>query len=111
MVAAQRRLGSDGAVMEGRDIGSVVFPNATAKLFLTASDERRAARRVSERGGNDELGGELAARDTKDAKTNPPTPAPGAVAIDTEDKDADQVLAEALAIVRAATGSQNDAAE
>jgi cytidylate kinase len=69
---------------------------------LRASEETRAARRITERGGGDEFGEQLAARDTKDARTNAPTPATGAAEIDTEDKNAGEVLAEALRIVRAA---------
>lgn len=109
MVDAQRRLASNGAVMEGRDIGSVVFPDATAKIFLTASEGTRAARRISERGGNDALGPQLAARDSKDAKTNAPTPAPGAVEVDTENRDAADVLVEALRLVRAAISERESA--
>jgi cytidylate kinase len=110
MVAEQRKLASGGAVMEGRDIGSVVFPDATAKIFLRASEETRAVRRISERGGGDEFGAQLAARDSKDARTNAPAPAPGAVEIDTEDKNADEVLTEALHIVRAAIAERGDGA-
>src|ERR1700737_3397451 len=51
LLGLQRRLGSEaprGAVLEGRDIGTVVFPEATVKFFLTASDEARAQRRHAE---------------------------------------------------------------
>ena len=109
LVALQRDLGAGGGiVMEGRDIGTVVFPDAAAKLFLTASEDTRATRRINERGGvDDELGRELAARDSKDSQTNPPAPAPGAVEIDTEYKDVRRVLDEALKIVRAAAAAAN----
>src|SRR5713101_2262925 len=48
MVQLQRELGKRGAVMNGRDIGTVVFPNADLKFFLTAALEERAARRLAE---------------------------------------------------------------
>jgi cytidylate kinase len=107
MVGEQRRLGANGAVMEGRDIGSVVFPDAVAKIFLRASEATRAARRISQRGGDDTLGPQLSARDSKDARTNAPMPAEGAVEIDTENKKAGEVLADALSIVRAAVSERD----
>ncbi len=54
MVAEQRRFGASGDVIaEGRDIGTVVFPNADVKVFLSASPEARARRRAVQRGGGD----------------------------------------------------------
>ena len=54
MVAEQRRFGASGDVIaEGRDIGTVVFPNADVKVFLSASPEARARRRAVRRGGGD----------------------------------------------------------
>lgn len=100
MVAGQRRLGAGGAVVEGRDIASVVFPDAEVKVFLAAPEGVRAARRVEERGGDEGAGAGLSVRDSKDARTNPPVPAAGAIEIDTTDKSAEQVCAEALALVR-----------
>jgi CMP/dCMP kinase len=108
MVGLQRRLGRAGGVIEGRDIGSVVFPAATAKIFLEAAPGKRAARRVEERdgaGSDLDAGGvarALHARDVRDARTNPHVPAPGAVIIDTTKLTIDEVLARAVAIVRAA---------
>jgi len=102
----QRRLGGGGAVMEGRDIGSVVFPEAAVKVFLVAEPRERAARRVKEREEDGcsadakTLAEDLAARDARDALVNPPIPAPDAVAIDTTDRHADAVFAEVLALVR-----------
>ena len=53
LLGIQRRLGAQGGVVvEGRDIGSVVFPQAPLKLFVTASPRVRAERRVGEIGGN-----------------------------------------------------------
>lgn len=108
MVGLQRRLGRAGGVIEGRDIGSVVFPAATAKIFLEAAPGERAARRAEERdgpGSDLDAGGvarALHARDVRDARTNPHVPAPGAVIIDTTELTIDEVLARAVAIVRAA---------
>lgn len=98
----QRDLGADGAVMEGRDIGTVVFPDATIKIFLVAAREERAARRIAERGAEDPdgLDAALAERDARDGRVNPFVPADDAVAIDNTDKGIDEVLAEALAMVR-----------
>ena len=107
----QRRLGEGGAVMEGRDIGSVVFPDATVKIFLVATPKERAARRVRERedgaGRNDgpEVADALAVRDAQDERVNPFVPAPDAVPVDTTGKEPDQVFREALAIVRERLGA------
>jgi len=109
MVMAQRRLGEGGAVMEGRDIGSVVFPDAEVKIFLVADLEARATRRIAERGGREELASALAARDERDAKVNrleaPPEDA-GFVVIDTTFEDADHVLAQARLLVRDRLGAR-----
>jgi cytidylate kinase len=92
LVALQRALGAGGGiVMEGRDIGTVVFPDAAAKLFLTADPTERARRRAAElraRGGEvDEqaLAGELAQRDQRDQgrEHSPLRPASDAVVLDT----------------------------
>src|SRR5439155_14989806 len=55
MRAAQRELGLGGSVMEGRDIGTVVFPDAPVKIFLSAPERVRAGRRVAERGGGADI--------------------------------------------------------
>jgi cytidylate kinase len=99
MRTAQRSLGAGGAVMEGRDIGSVVFPDAPAKIFLSADPDRRAGRRVRERVG-DEVAGALHERDRRDARVNPFVPAPDAVVIDTSTLDVEATLRAALAAVR-----------
>jgi cytidylate kinase len=101
MRAEQRALGERGAVMEGRDIATVVFPDADVKIFVTASPEVRAARRFRERGGA-AAGGALERRDALDSKTNPMEPADGAVVIDSTDLSPSQVLDRALAAVAAA---------
>jgi cytidylate kinase len=109
--AEQRRLGGDGAVLEGRDIGSVVFPDATLKLYLRADVEARAARRAQEReaeGAERAVARRLEARDTLDARVNPFVPPADAVVIDTTSLDAAQVLARALALVRERTDRAAD---
>ncbi|HEX6843481.1 MAG TPA: (d)CMP kinase [Actinomycetota bacterium] len=101
MREAQRRLGESGAVMEGRDIASVVFPDAALKLYLHAGAGERAARRVAEREGSGEaVAADLRDRDRRDARTNPHVPSPDAVVIDTGVLDADETLAAALDAVR-----------
>jgi len=97
----QRRLGEDGGVMEGRDIGAVVFPDAVLKVFLEAAPRERATRRVLEREGTGaapEIAEALAERDAEDARVNPFVPADDAVAIDTTGKHPGAVLEEVLAL-------------
>ena len=90
---AQRRLGANGAVMEGRDIGTVVFPDADVKVFLRAEGEERAARRRLERGSSDPaLAEALERRDSLDSRTTPLVPAPDAVLVDTTDRGPREVL-------------------
>ena len=96
MAAEQRRLGAEGAVMEGRDIGSVIFPEADVKLFLQALPEERIRRRERERGG---AGRGLTQRDARDAKVNRFAPARGAIRIDTTGRSQDEVYEAALAAV------------
>jgi len=104
MVAEQRRLGAGGGVIEGRDIGSVVFPDARAKIFLDASPEVRAARRAAERDAPGRAAERaLERRDARDARTVPHVPTPDATVIDATELDAAGVLARALEIVRAAS--------
>jgi cytidylate kinase len=98
MVERQRDLGAAGAVMEGRDIGRVVLPDATLKIYLDAGPDERAGRRSMERGGA-AMADALARRDRLDAKTNPFVPADDAIRLDTSGLTPDETLAEALAIV------------
>jgi cytidylate kinase len=101
--AEQRRLGQAGAVVEGRDIGTVVFPDADVKMFLRADAGERAARRQLERSTADPaLAEALDRRDARDARTNPLVPAPDATVVDTTGKAATDVLGEAVAVLRAA---------
>jgi cytidylate kinase len=98
MRAAQRALGEGGAVMEGRDIGTAVFPDAPVKVFLIAEPQERAGRRVEER-GSEEVAGALHERDRRDARVNPFVPADDAAVIDTSDLDVDATVRAALAII------------
>lgn len=102
----QRDLGAPGAVVEGRDIGSVVFPDADLKLFLVADAEARAARRRDERGGDIAVAAALGDRDRRDARVNAPVPPEGAVVLDTGALDAEATLAAALAEARARFGGE-----
>ncbi|CAH2600454.1 Cytidylate kinase [Rhodovastum atsumiense] len=97
-----------GAVLDGRDIGTVVFPDATAKLFVTASPEARGRRRwleLQQRGVAAELAvvtAEVRARDAADAAraTAPMKPAADAMLLDTTDLDPDGAFAAALQLLR-----------
>ena len=101
MREGQRALGLPGAVVEGRDIGSVVFPDAPLKLFLTAEPDKRGERRAEQRGVTDADGVEeaLLRRDAKDAQVNPFEPAADAIVLDTSDRTIDDTLRDAIAIV------------
>ena len=103
MHAEQRRLGEGGAVMEGRDIGSVVFADAPVKLYLVADAserERRAHDRADTGAGHGApVAQALHDRDRRDMRVNPFEPADGATVIDTTDLDVAQTLEAALAVV------------
>lgn len=95
----QRRWGDDrrGGVIEGRDIGSVVFPDARLKIYLTASARVRAERRVAEVGGDvDEMEALIADRDHKDStRTDSPLlTVPDAVVVDTGGRSVDAIVEE-----------------
>jgi cytidylate kinase len=102
MREGQRALGLPGAVVEGRDIGSVVFPDASVKLFLTAAPRTRVERRAEQRGSADPVDVEdaLHRRDARDAEVNPFEPATDAIVLDTGDRTVDSTLEVAMAIVR-----------
>jgi len=87
----------NGGVVEGRDIGSVVFPDATLKVYLTASPIVRAKRRVAQSGGNvEEIAAAIASRDLQDSSRSdsPLTQTDDAVTIDTSDRSIDEVVAQ-----------------
>jgi len=100
--------GGKGAVLDGRDIGTVVCPDAEIKLFVTASLEKRAERRLKElqaagRGGiQSAVLADMKERDDRDRNRSvaPLKPADGAIVLDTSDLDADQAFAVALSHIR-----------
>ena len=95
-----------GIVVEGRDIGSTVAPDAPVKVFLVADAQARAARRAAERGGADEAAtaASLAARDAIDSTraTSPLTRADGAVQIDGTHLTLDEVVDAVVQLVEEA---------
>jgi len=107
LVAFQRRFAADGAVLDGRDIGTVILPGAPVKLYVTASPEERARRRwleLRERGRAvplEAVAAEMAERDARDAARDvaPLRPAAGAVLLDTTALDADAAFARAMEVV------------
>jgi cytidylate kinase len=106
LVEKQRQLLSEGDwVVEGRDIGTVVMPDAAVKVFLTASPEERARRRAAELGTDPAtVLREQALRDTKDAtrEHSPLQKAEGAVELDTTELTLGEVIARVVELVRAA---------
>lgn len=102
----QRSFATGGAVLDGRDIGTVVLPNASAKLFVTASLDKRAERRHAELSATDGLRlsavrDEIEERDTRDANRTdaPMTQAADAPLLDTTEMSIEQAVAEALRLV------------
>ena len=109
MVARQRKLGdAGGVVMEGRDIGTVVFPTADVKVYLDASAGERARRRAvdtahtSGQAGHAVVAASIAARDKSDTTrtVSPLTVAADAMHIDTTDIPIDQVVDTVMELVR-----------
>jgi len=98
----QRRWAAErgGGVLEGRDIGTVVFPDAVLKVYLTASPEARAGRRAKEVTDLDyeTVAADIARRDALDQgrADSPLTEAQGAVIIDTTDRSVDDIVSEVL---------------
>ena len=111
LVERQRQMGQGGGiVMEGRDIGTVVFPDADVKIYLDAEPEERARRRATDPAHSGpaaaaDVATALTARDEID-RTRTASPlyaAPDAVAVDTTGKSIDEVVKDVLAIVRVKT--------
>lgn len=110
LVAFQRRFArqAPGAVLDGRDIGTVICPDAEVKLFVTASVEKRAERRVKELLAKGEsviaerVLQDLKDRDARDSARDvaPMASAADAILLDTSDMDADTVFLTALSIIR-----------
>jgi len=105
--------GKKGVVLDGRDIGTVIAPDATVKIFVTASIEKRANRRFKELQAAGENVSEAAVladmllRDERDSTRDvaPTKPAPDAVILDTTDMDAEAAFTAALAIVETRLGN------
>ena len=108
----QRNFGREtGAVLDGRDIGTIIFPNADIKLFVTADLHARAARRHAELAAKGDpitlsaVQADLAARDEADRNRQaaPLIPASDATTFDTTNMDADTAFEKALEIIKAKT--------
>ncbi|HYY79497.1 MAG TPA: (d)CMP kinase [Actinomycetes bacterium] len=105
LVALQRSLvGLGGIVAEGRDVGTVVWPDAEVKVYLTASEPERARRRAGDGNGGGESADALARRDRLDSSraTSPTRPADDAVVLDSTGRAVDQVVEEVLGRVAVA---------
>jgi cytidylate kinase len=109
LVEQQRRVGDSGVVMAGRDIGTVVFPNAEHKFFLVASLDEKVRRRAAqyerrgERVDEESMRREVELRDRVDSERPiaPLRPAPDAIVIDTDHLDVDQVVDRIVEAVKA----------
>lgn len=107
LLVYQREVAAGGAVLDGRDIGTVVCPNADHKLFVTASLEVRADRRHAElealghRVSLQEVRAEMSERDRQDQERpiSPLRPAPDAHLLDTSNLDIDSAFSTALALL------------
>lgn len=110
LVRQQQRIGESGNyVVEGRDIGTVVFPNAEVKIFLTASDEERAHRRVRQNADRgigsidyEEVLADLRRRDSADSSraTSPLKPAEDAIHIDSTSCYIEEVISQICDLAR-----------
>ncbi len=114
MVDRQREMGiGGGVVMEGRDIGTKVFPDAEVKIFLDAAPGIRAERRLQQRQPASAeqaraISDEMRARDRRDSTraASPLVPAPDAAIIDSSQLSIDQVVERAMELVQAKTGKK-----
>jgi len=113
LVDRQRALvaAADAVVVEGRDIGTVVLPDATLKIYLTAAPEARAQRRAGQLGVTDaariaEIAADLRRRDEYDSSRadSPLRPAADAVVVDSTGLDRDAVVERVLDLARTAVG-------
>lgn len=114
LLRIQRGMAQDGSVvMEGRDIGSVVFPKAQVKIFLDADTEERARRRAEQRGAGDirKIEEAIKERDRRDRERAeaPLVQAPDAHLVDTTGLTIEQVEEEILRLVRARTSNGKEA--
>lgn len=113
MVAQQQKMGAQGGiVMEGRDIGTKVFPSAEVKIFLEADPNVRMERRLKQREAHPDqaarIAAELADRDHRDStrSASPLEPASDAVIVDSTHMSIDDVIARAEELVRKALESR-----
>jgi len=115
LVRMQREIGERASVvMEGRDIGSVVFPEATVKIFLDAQPEIRSGRRAAESAlPRDLVSQQIQERDRRDRMRaeSPLVQAPDAVYVDTTGLNIDEVEAALLKIVRDRTSNGKERTE
>jgi len=100
-VAAERAREQGGAVVEGRDIGTVVLPDAELKVYLSAAPEERARRRASQIGREGELDrirAAIARRDRQDSEReiSPLRPTPDAIVLDTTSISLEEVISDVL---------------
>jgi cytidylate kinase len=111
MVLQQRELGKRGAVMNGRDIGTVVFPDADVKFFLTAALEERAERRLTEErehnpaATHEQTLADITERDRRDTTRadSPLVAADDAIVIDSTGMAIEEVFEKMMVIVRERT--------
>ncbi|HZA80985.1 MAG TPA: (d)CMP kinase [Actinomycetes bacterium] len=109
LVGLQRSLvGVGGIVVEGRDIGTVVWPDAQVKVFLTASEDERARRRGGDTEGGGETAETLARRDAIDSgrAASPTRPAADALIVDSTTRSVDQVVDLLLDLIEGARASR-----
>src|SRR5690606_24826607 len=115
LLELQRRLAAGGGVVvEGRDTGTVVFPQAEAKFFLTATEEERARRRVAELAATgaavdyDQTLREIRERDQRDASRDvaPMKPAPDALLVDSSTQTIEQVVESLASVVETRASAQ-----
>ena len=110
LVAKQRALIATGDwVAEGRDIGTVVAPDAAVKVYLTASAQERARRRAAELGADQAaVLADQSERDRRDTQRehSPLRPAPGALTLDTTGLSVEQVVERIAALARAAAAGE-----
>jgi cytidylate kinase len=113
MVARQRELGERGAVLNGRDIGTVVFPDADVKFFLTALPQARAERRFNEDRAQDprvsfeETFADMTERDRRDSTRadSPLKNADDAIIVDSTGLSIDEVFEKMMATVQKKTAT------
>jgi cytidylate kinase len=114
MVARQREMGERGAVLNGRDIGTVVFPDADVKFFLTAVPQERAARRFNEERAQDpkadfeETFADMAERDRRDStrEDSPLKAADDAIIVDSTGLTIDEVFQKMMGAIDNKSGGE-----